>query len=107
VIERGRVCWLLGPRPAARRPVLVIQADAFNRSAVPTVVVVPLAQDIRLLEAPGNVLVPARASGLKQDTVVVVSEIVTLERTQLSATPAVLQDELMKRVGEGLRLVIG
>lgn len=101
------VCWLLGPRPAARRPVLVIQADAFNRSALPTVLVVPLAQDKRLLEAPGNVLVPARSAGLEQDTVVVVSEIVPLERTRLSTTPAVLQAELMKRVGEGLRLVMG
>ena len=85
---------------------MVLQSDAFNRSTLPTILVAPLAQNLLLLEAPGNVLIPARASGLKQDTVVVVSEIATLERSQLATTPVVLPAALMGRVAEGLRLVL-
>ena len=107
MIERGRICWLDAARSAARRPVVVLQSDAFNRSILPTVLVAPLAQNLLLLEAPGNVLVPAKASGLKQDTVVVVSEIATLERGRLATTPAVLPEPLMGRIGDGLRLVLG
>ena len=106
MIERGRICWLEAARSAARRPVVVLQSDAFNRSVLPTVLVAPLAQNLRLLEAPGNVLVPAKASGLSQDTVVVVSEIATIPRSQL--TPAGrLPSELVRRIGEGVKLALG
>jgi mRNA interferase MazF len=107
VIERGRICWLEGERPAARRPVLVLQADPFNRSAIPTVLVAPLAQDLRLAEAPGNVALTAKASGLPRDTVLVVSQISTVERARLRETAGRLDQPLLAEVGEGLRLVLG
>ena len=107
MIERGRICWLEGGRPAARRPVLVLQSDPFNRSRIPTVIVAPLAQDLRLAEAPGNVRVSSAVSGLARDTVVVVSQVSTVERTQLRETAGRLDDSLMGVVGEGLGLALG
>jgi len=107
VIERGRICWLEGERSAARRPVLVLQSDPFNRSRIPTVLVVPLAQDLRLAEAPGNVRVSSAVSGLATDTVVVVSQVATVERTQLRETAVHLDDSVMGVVGEGVRLALG
>lgn len=107
MIERGKVCWLEAERPAAREPVLVLQADPFNRSRIPTVVVAPLAQELRLAEAPGNVLVRAKASGLPRDTVAVLSQVSTVDRKQLRETAVRLEDSLMAHVAEGLRLVLG
>ncbi len=107
MIERGRICWLEGERPAARRPVLVLQSDPFNRSRIPTVIVAPLAQDLRLAEAPGNVRVSSADSGLARDTVVVVSQVSTVERKQLRETAGRLDDSVMEAVGEGLGLTLG
>jgi mRNA interferase MazF len=87
--------------------VLVIQADAFNRSRIPTVVVVPLVRNLRLLEAPGNVLLPGHTSGLGKDSVVNVAQPLTLERRLLRATSNRLDGSLLEAVTEGLRLVFG
>lgn len=107
MIERGRICWLEGERSAARRPVLVLQSDPFNRSSIPTVLVAPLAQDLRLAMAPGNVRVSAAVSGLPRDTVLVLSQVSTIERKQLRETAVRLDDSVMGVVGEGLRLALG
>jgi mRNA interferase MazF len=107
VIERGSICWAELPGSGDRRPVLVVQADAFNRSRIPTVVVLPLVRNLRLREAPGNVLVPANTSGLGKDSVVNVAQPVTLERRLLRPTPNRLDGSLLGAVTEGLRLVLG
>src|SRR6266540_1757108 len=85
VVERGQVWWadLAEPRgsePGFRRPLLVVQDDAFNRSRLRTVVAVVLTSNLRLVEAPGNVLIPAKASGLPKDSVANVSQIITVDR---------------------------
>ena len=107
MIERGSICWAEPPGSGDRRPVLVVQADSFNQSRIPTVVVVPLVWNLRLLEAPGNVLVPASTSGLGKDSVVNVAQPVTLERRLLRATSNRLDESLLEAVMEGLRLVLG
>jgi mRNA interferase MazF len=71
VVERGQVWWAdLGEpdrsEPGFRRPVLVMQSDSFNRSRLRTVLAVVLTSNLRLVEAPGNVLVPAKAAGLPE-----------------------------------------
>jgi len=87
--------------------VLVLQSEAFNRSRIPTVLVAPLAQDLRLGDAPGNVIVKGSATGLPRDTVVVVSQLAAVERTRLRETPARLDPPVMALVEEGVRLVLG
>jgi mRNA interferase MazF len=107
VIERGGICWLTTDRPAGSRPVLVLQSEAFNRSRIPTVLVAPLAQDLRLGEAPGNVTVKQAATGLPRDTVVVVSQLAPVERARLRETKTRLTGPVMELVEEGVRLVLG
>ena len=107
MIERGAVCWAEPQGSAGRFPVVVVQGDAFNRSRIPTVVVVPLATNLRLLEAPGNVLVPAPASGLSRETVANVSQVLTFERRILRETPGRLDPNLLRGIDGGLRLTLG
>jgi mRNA interferase MazF len=105
VIERGRVCTLEAGKN--RRAVLVVQSDAFNRSRIPTVVVVPLSQRTELARAPGNVLIPARASGLLGDTVALVSSVQSVERDILRESAAAVSGHLLDAVDHGLRQVLG
>lgn len=111
VVERGAIWWadLADPRgsePGFRRPLLIVQADAFNRSRVQTVVAVVLTSNLRLVAAPGNLLVPAKVSGLPKDSVVNVSQIVTLDREYLLEPIGRLDPGAMKQVDAGLRLIL-
>lgn len=85
---------------------LVVQADAFNRSRIRTVLAVILTSNLRLLDAPGNVLLPTQASGLSKDSVANVSQVVTLDRSFLVERVGRVPSALMARVDAGLRLVL-
>jgi len=86
--------------------VLVVQNDAFNRSRIATVIAVALTSNLRLLDAPGNVLLPARASGLKKDSVANVSQVVTLDRDSLVKRAGRIDAAAMRDVDQGLRLAL-
>jgi mRNA interferase MazF len=112
VVSRGEVWWAelpdpTGASPGFRRPVLIVQADAFNRSRIGTVVVLALTTSMRLLDAPGNVLLLAGMSGLPKDSVVNVSQVITLDRSLLSERTGKVGRIDMERIGDGLRLVLG
>jgi mRNA interferase MazF len=83
-----------------------VQNDAFNRSRLRTVVAVVLTSNLRLVDAPGNVMVPAKASGLPRDSVANVSQIVTLDRDVLIEPAGRLRGQAMTDVEAGLRLVL-
>jgi mRNA interferase MazF len=111
VIERGQIWWAdfgepSGSQPGFRRPILVVQSDAFNRSRLRTVVAVVLTSNLRLLDAPGNVLLPTKTSGLSKDSVVNVSQIITVDRDFLSEPAGRIRGQLLKDVENGLRLVL-
>lgn len=89
VISQGEVWWAdlpapTGSGPGFRRPVVVVQGEALNRSRIATVVCVPLTSNLRWAGAPGNVMLPASLTGLPKDSVANVSQIVTLDRELLS-----------------------
>jgi mRNA interferase MazF len=112
VIERGQIWWAelgepSGSEPGFRRPILIVQSDAFNRSRLRTVVAAVLTSNLRLVEAPGNVLVPARAAGLPKDSVVNVSQIITVDRDFLVEPAGRIRGQLLRDVETGLRLVLG
>ena len=112
VVERGQVWWAdldvpEGSEPGFRRPVLVMQSDAFNRSRIRTVIAVALTSNLRLVDAPGNVLIPAKASGLPKDSVANVSQVVTLDKDDLTEVAGRLRGQLLTDVEAGLRLVLG
>ena len=111
-IRRGEVWWAELPEPAAsepgyRRPVLVVQSDAFNRSRIGTVVAAVLTSNLGLSRAPGNVPVAAEEAGLPRDSVVNVSQIVTLDKTFLAERAGALGSHAMLAVEDGLRTALG
>ena len=110
-MQRGEIWWavLQPPResePGCRRPVLVVQSDAFNRSRIRTVVVVVVTSNLRLARAPGNVELAATESHLPKRSVANVSQIVTLDESYFTERVARLGEESMRAVDAGLRLVL-
>ena len=111
VVERGQIWWAelgepAGSEPGFRRPVLVVQNDTFNRSRLRTVLAVVLTSNLRLVEAPGNVLIPAKLAGLSKDSVANVSQVITVDRDFLSEPAGRIRGQVLKDVDSGLRLVL-
>ncbi len=111
VVQRGEIWWadLAEPRgsePGFRRPLLIVQADAFNRSRIATTIGVMVTSNLALVDAPGNVLLPKRASGLPKDSVANVSQIVTVDRTTLTERVGKVSADHVAAVDAGLRLVL-
>jgi mRNA interferase MazF len=86
--------------------VLVVQADTFNRSRIQTAIVAVITSNLELADVPGNVLVPARSTGLPRDSVVNVSQLLTLDRSFLTGHAGTLTPRLQDSVDEGLRTVL-
>jgi mRNA interferase MazF len=112
VVSQGDVCWASLPAPTGSgpgfsRPVVVVQGDAFNRSRLATVVVVPLTSNLRWESAPGNVLLAARKTGLPRDSVANVSQIVTVDRAVLAERTGQLARADVGLVLSGVDLVLG
>lgn len=110
-MQRGEIWWAelripQGSEPGYKRPVLVVQSDKFNSSRIQTVVVAALTSNLRLADAPGNLLLRRRTSSLPKDSVVNVSQILTLDKSTLTERVAKLSAKSMKSVDEGLELVL-
>src|SRR4030042_778400 len=108
---RGEVWWASLGVPAAsqpgyRRPVLVIQSDLFNQSAIRTIICVAITTNLDLARAPGNVLLSAKASGLPKDSVVNISQIITVDRPFLTARLGTVPRGILREGELGLRLVL-
>ena len=112
MISQGEVWWAelretSGSEPGLRRPVVVVQGDSFNRSRIATVVCVALTSNLRWAEAPGNVLLTSKATGLPKDSVANVSQIVALDRTSLTERVGTLPDKKLELVLSGIDIVLG
>lgn len=110
-IKRGDIWWADLPEPRAsdpgfRRPVLVVQDDDFNESLIGTIVIAAITTNLGLAKAPGNVSIGSRQSGLPKDSVINVSQLLTLDRRFLIEFVGALPERKMARVDEGLRLVL-
>ena len=110
-MKRGEIWWAslgepAGSGPGFRRPVLVVQKDAFNESHIATTVVVVLTGNRHLAEAPGNVLLPKRSTGLPKDSVANVSQIITIDKCFLTERVSRLPRSLYEKVEAGLELVL-
>ena len=95
-----------GSEPGYRRPVLVVQADEFNQSRIHTVICAVITSNLRLVDAPGNVRLSARSSGLKKPSVVNVSQLITTDKARLTDKVTKLDEQTMRKVEEGLRLTL-
>ena len=112
VIRRGDIHWAdlgdsTGSRPGKRRPALVVQSQAFNASRLSTIIAAVITSHTGLAAMPGNVFLPAVATGLPRDSVVNVTAVVTLDKDELGRVVASVPDGLMEEVDEGLRRVLG
>jgi len=112
VISQGDVCWAdlpdpIGSGPGFRHPVLVVQGDAFNRSRIATVVCVPLTSNLKWADAPGNVALSARSTGLPKELVANVSQLVALERSLLTERLGRIAKKQMALVFTGIDIVLG
>jgi mRNA interferase MazF len=112
VIARGDVWWAdlaepIGSAPGFRRPVVIVQGDAFNRSRIATVVCVPLTSNLRWADAPGNVLLRAQSTGLPRDSVANVSQVVTIDHTLLMERGGTLSAREVDLILAGIDVVLG
>jgi mRNA interferase MazF len=112
VIQRGDIYWVdLGDpassRPAKRRPVVIVQSNAYNASRLATVIAVVITSNTGLAAMPGNVFLPAVSTGLRRDSVANVTAVVTLDRTELDEPGGQVPDALMHELDRGLRRVLG
>jgi len=112
VVSQGDVVWAslddpIGSGPGFRRPVVIVQGDAFNTSRLASVVVVPLTSNLRWAAAPGNVALAAGRTGLPRDSVANVSQIVAVDRNILSERTAHLSEGELALILAGIDLVLG
>jgi mRNA interferase MazF len=110
-MRRGEIWWAdlsnpTGSGSGHKRPVLVVQANAFNASRIGTVIAATITSNLALADAPGNVRIAKSDSGLPQPSVVNVSQLITLDRSTLSRKVKALPGIAMNKVDDGLKLVL-
>ena len=110
-MRRGEVWWAslsdpTGSGPGYRRPVIIVQADEFNASAIRTVIVAAITSNLRRAAAPGNVLLRARDTGLRRQSVANVSQLLTVDKRLLTERVGSLPDRLLSDLEAGLRQVL-
>ena len=111
VVRRGEIWWAslpdpLGSGPGFRRPLIIVQSDAFNRSRISTVIAVVITSNLRLAAAPGNILLPSKTTGLPKDSVANLSQLVTIDKSFLTEKVGKLTAKQMQQIEEKLRLVL-
>lgn len=112
VISQGEIWWANLPEPAGsgpgyRRPVVVVQSDALNRSRISTVVCVPLTSNLKWGMAPGNVALSARHTNLPKDSVANVSQLVTVDKAFLTTRVGKLPQSKLELILAGIAIILG
>ena len=110
VIRQGELYWAeldepLGSEPGYMRPYVVIQNNVFNQSRIKTVLLCALTSNLKRAQDPGNVALNAGEAGLSKQSVVVVSQLVTLDKSQLGDYIGTLSQSRVRQILEGLRLL--
>ena len=111
VIERGQIWWADLPEPRGsgpdyEHPVVIIQSDDFNQTKLNTIIGAVITSNLDLAEMPGNILLLKNQSELPKDSVVNVTQIVTVDKTELLEYVATLSERKMEQIEKGLRLVL-
>jgi mRNA interferase MazF len=111
VNERGEIWWAdlpapIGSSPGYQRPIVITQANFLSKTDINTVIGAVITTKLKLAEMPGNVLIEKNQSGLPKDSVVNVTQIVTIDKTQLLEFVGTLSERKMEQIDKGLRLVL-
>ena len=112
IVNQGDIWWAdlgdpAGSAPGYRRPVVVVQGDAINRSRIGTVMCVPLTSNLKLAAAPGNVLLKQSATGLDKDSVANVSQVITVDKGQLTERVGRISERKVALVLAGIDVILG
>jgi mRNA interferase MazF len=111
-VSQGEIWWAdlpepIGSGPGFRRPIVIVQDDAFNHSRLGTVIGVLITGNVTRAESPGNVLLTSRATGLPHDSVANVSQIVTIDKRVLMERTGRLSRANLELVLSGINVVLG
>lgn len=111
-VSQGEIWWAdlaepSGSAPGFRRPVLVVQCNAINRSRISTAGCVPLTRNLVWAEAPGNVELASDVTGLTKDSVANVSQVLTIDRAFLTDRVGKLPQSLLRLVIDGIGVILG
>ncbi|MCW7462528.1 type II toxin-antitoxin system PemK/MazF family toxin [Leptospira limi] len=110
-MNRGEIWWVdlgipFGSEPGFKRPVFIIQNDSFNESNINSIIVVPLTTNMHLAKAPGNVMLTRKETNLSKDSVVNISQIVSLDRERFISRASELKSKSINKIEEGIKLVL-
>ena len=110
-MKRGEIWWASmedpqGSAPGFRRPVIIVSSNDFNKSQINTVTVVTVTSNLRLADAPGNFKLPKKVSKLSRDSVVNVSQLVTIDKSFLTESVGKLDSKHSNLLDSGLRLAL-
>ncbi len=111
VIKRGDIWWAklpepVGSGPGYKRPLLIIQSNEFNKSKINTIIAVVITSNLRLAAAPGNILLSIKRSKLPKESVINISQVITIDKALLTETVDDLASSIIAQVDEGLQLVL-
>ncbi|MBL0701932.1 MAG: type II toxin-antitoxin system PemK/MazF family toxin [Desulfosarcina sp.] len=111
VIKRGQIWWAelpepIGSGPGYRSPLLIIQSNDFNKSKINTIIAALITSNIRLSAAPGNILLSIKKSKLPKESVINISQLITIDKSFLTEKANTLSSSIMTNVDEGVRLVL-
>lgn len=111
-MRRGEIWWASLPPPHGselgyRRPILIVQCNSFNESRINTIIVAAITSNLRLADAPGNVLLGTGESLLSRESVINVSQVLTVDKSFLTERVSRLRPETLEMVDAGLKLALG
>jgi len=111
-MRRGEIWWAefgipYGSEIGYTRPVLIVQDDSFNESRINTIVILPITTNLRLLNAPGNVLIRKKESKLPDDSVIIVAQLYAIDRGRFQKKISKVSKEIMEQIEVGMKLVLG
>ncbi len=110
-MNRGEIWWASlpdprGSEPGFRRPVLILQSNEFNRSRIQTLIIAAITSNVKLQAAPGNVFLSRSESGLPKDSVVNVSQIYTIDKSDLARCVGSIPPNILRSVDDGLKVIL-
>ncbi len=111
VINRGEIWWAKlpapqGSEPGYKRPLVIVQSNEFNKSKINTIIAAVITTNLRLAAAPGNIMLPKKKSKLPKESVVNVSQIITIDKSLLTEKVNTLPASIMLQINEGMKLVL-